>query len=214
MYAIKTRIKNHYWPLILLTLVSTLLFYLFWNKLDLITFITDATGYISLMLIAITLIIGPVNILLKRNNPPSSYYRRDLGIYSGALAVIHSLTGLFVHFRGNGWQYFLIKTANGYTIRLDDFGLANYTGLIAALFVLLLLITSNDFSIRKLNPAMWKNIQRLSYVMFVMVIIHSVYYRIVANNLSRVYYLYLPLIGMVLIFQFFGIGLRKQNQKP
>jgi sulfoxide reductase heme-binding subunit YedZ len=173
-----------------------------------ITFITDATGYIALVFMAITLMIGTVNLILKHGNPVSSYFRRDLGIYSGILAVIHSLTGLFVHLRGSNWKYFLNKTANGYTIRLDDFGLANYTGLIATLLILLLLVTSNDYSIRKLNPSKWKIIQRFSYLMFALVLIHSVYYRIVGNNLNRVYYLYLPLLSIVLISQLIGIRLK------
>lgn len=147
------RLKRNYLPFIFLTLITAFIFHLIWNKLDMITFITDATGYIALILIAITLMIGSVNLLLKRSNPFSSYFRRDLGIYCGILAVIHSVTGLFVHLRGSNWKYFLNKTANGYTIRLDDFGLANYTGLISTVIILLLLITSNDYSIRKLNPA-------------------------------------------------------------
>lgn len=172
-----------------------------------------STGYISLFLLAASLMIGPINLLLKRDNPPSSYFRRDLGIYGGLLAVVHSVTGLFVHMSRNMLTYFLNKTDHGYTIKLDNFGLANYTGVIAAFLIIVLIITSNDYSIKKLNPTNWKNIQRITYLMFAIVLIHSVYYRMVANDLNRVYYLYLPLMGLILIFQFIGIGLKIQNKK-
>ena len=213
MYQNQQRIKKHYLPLSILSLFSAFIFYEVWNKLDTITFIADATAYISLILLAASLLTGPINLYLKRNNPVSSYFRRDLGIYAGILALIHSLTGLFVHLRGNMWQYFLIKTEQGYAIRLDDFGWANYTGIISSILILLLLITSNDFSMRKLNPFKWKNIQRLSYFMFLIALLHSIYYRIVADNPARIYFLYLPLLVIVLSFQSAGFWLKIRSKK-
>ena len=38
---------------------------------------TTATGYVALGLLALTLLIGPANLLLRRRNPVSSYLRRD-----------------------------------------------------------------------------------------------------------------------------------------
>lgn len=213
MYTIGARIKKHYLPLLFLSLFTTLIFYLLWNKLDAITFTADATGYISMILLVISLLIGPVNLFLKKSNPPSSYFRRDLGIYAGILAIVHSITGLFVHLRGQMWQYFFYHTDQGYTLRFDDFGWANETGLMAALLVILLLATSNDYSIKKLKPLKWKNIQRLTYVMFILVLFHCLYYRIIGNNLNRVYSLYLPMLGIILLFQLTGIFLRIRNKQ-
>ena len=212
MNSIAVRLKRHYLPLLILSVISALIISLMWDNLDAISFTAISTGYISLFLLAASLVIGPINLLLKRNNPQSSYFRRDLGIYGGLLAVVHSVTGLFVHMRGNMWTYFLNKSEQGYSIRLDDFGLANYIGVISALLIILLIITSNDYSIKKLNPANWKNIQRITYLMFALVLLHSIYYRIVANDLNRMYYLYLPLLGLILVFQFLGIRLKTQNK--
>ena len=92
--------------------------------------------------------------------------------------------------RGKTWLYFLNKTEEGYSIRLDNFGLANYTGLVSALFIILLLIISNDYMLRKLKPGVWKNIQRLAYLLFVFAIVHCVYYRIVLENLNLIFYFY------------------------
>ena len=208
MNSIAVRLKRHYLPLIIVSLISALIFFLTWKNFDSITFIADSTGYISLILLASSLLIGSFNLLLKRTNPISSYFRRDLGIYGGTLAVVHSITGLFVHMRGNMWTYFLNKSEQGYSIRLDSFGLANYIGVLCALLIVLLIITSNDYSIKKLNPANWKNIQRITYLMFTLALVHSVYYRIVADNLNRIYYLYLPILGLILVFQFIGIKIR------
>lgn len=205
------RFKIHYLPLLSIVLIASLIFNQKWPTRDAITIITDASGYISIVLITFSLLIGPFNLLFKRINPVSTYFRRDIGITGGVLAVIHSIAGLFVHLRGNNWQYFLNKTESGYSIRLDDFGLANYTGLISGLIIIVLLMTSNDFSFRKLNPFVWKNVQRLAYLAFLFAIIHSVYYKIVQTNLDLIWYLYLPLFFLVFLFQMVGfrIKLRK-----
>ena len=208
-----SRFKSHYLSFLSVILTAGLIFYFKWSNKDVITFITDATGYISIAGIAISLIIGPLNLFLHRKNPVSTYFRRDLGITAGILAVIHSITGLFVHFRGNNWQYFLTKTEHGYSIILDDFGLAHYTGLISSFIIVLLIVTSNDYLLRKLNAVNWKIIQRFSYLMFVFAIIHSVYYRIAANNTTLIYYLYIPIFISVFLFQVFGIGLKLSKHK-
>jgi len=207
------RLKKHYLPLLSLVLIAWVIFYIGWANRDTITFITQATGYISIIILSISLIIGPVNIFLKIKNPISTYLRRDISIIGGILALIHSIAGLFVHLRGNNWQYFLNKTEFGYSIRTDNFGLANYTGLISALIIVLLLITSNDYLLKKLNSTNWKNIQRLSYLMFILAIIHCFYYRIVKGNLNLIYSLYIPLFIIVLTFQMIGMRLKLTKQK-
>ncbi|HZL12021.1 MAG TPA: ferric reductase-like transmembrane domain-containing protein [Prolixibacteraceae bacterium] len=207
----KERLKIHYLPLLSIVFIASIMFHYNWPKRDTITFITGASGYISLILITFSLLIGPFNLLFNRINPISTYFRRDIGITGGVLAVIHSVAGLFVHLRGSNWKYFLNKTDAGYSIRLDDFGLANYTGLISALILIVLLSTSNDFSFRKLNPFVWKNIQRFIYLAFLFAIVHSIYYKVVQTNLSLVWYLYLPLFLTVLLIQIAGIRIKSRK---
>ena len=208
MNNLKERLRFHYLPLLALVIIATFIFNHYWPKRDSITVITDASGYISIILVTFSLLIGPFNLLLKRINPISSYFRRDIGITGGVLAIVHSVAGLFVHLRGQNWQYFLIKAQSGYSIRLDDFGLANYTGLVSGLIIILLLLTSNDFSFRKLNPSMWKNIQRFTYLAFLFAIIHVVFYKVVQTNLNLVWCLYLPMLLIVILFQVVGIRIK------
>lgn len=207
------RLKKHYFPVLFLVLTAGLFFYFKRGTKDLITFITQATGYISIVILSISLIIGTTNLLLKVRNPISSYFRRDISIIGGILAVIHSIAGLFVHLRGKNWQYFLNKTEHGYSIRLDNFGLANYTGLISALILIVLILTSNDYFLKKLNPTNWKNIQRLSYLMFLLAIIHCFYYRIVKDNLNLIYWIYIPLFIIAFTFQMIGVYLKLSDSK-
>lgn len=173
-------------------------------KWDFITLIADSSAYMAIVLIAGSLIIGPINILLKYKNPTSTYFRRDIGISAGVITLIHSICGLFVHLRGQMWKYFFERNDQGYFIPFDDFRLANYTGLLSTLLIVAVLVTSNDYSMMKLTVTRWKNIQRLSYVMFLFAIVHVIYFRRVMDNPSLLYSFYLPLLVVVAGFQ--GIG--------
>ena len=205
-----SRFMKHYLPLTSVSILVGIILHNVWPKKDFITLITDVSGYIAIVLLSISLIIGAINVVMKRKNPVSSYFRRDIGIAGGILAIIHSITGLFVHMRGNMWQYFSVQTSTGYKIRLDDFGIANYTGLLSALLVVALIVTSNDYFIFKLRAKKWKNFQRLSYLMFILAIIHVVYYRL--NNPGLVYSFYLPMVACVLALQISGFTIRIKNK--
>jgi methionine sulfoxide reductase heme-binding subunit len=207
------RFRNHYIPVLVLSGVTSIIFSFIFTTRDTITFITQITGYISLTILAFSFVIGPVNLLLKNKNPVSTYFRRDIGTIGGALAVVHSATGLFVHLRGKPWLYFSIKSDNGYAVRLDHFGLANYTGLISALIIIFLIITSNDFMIRILNVTKWKNIQRLSYLMFILALIHCYFYRVGKTNATPLYSFYMPMFSLVLVLQMIGIWLTLNRKK-
>jgi len=200
----KRRLLKHYLPLLTLVLIALLFFFIFRGKRDYITFIAQSTGYISLVILSISFVIGPINLISKNKNPVSNYFRRDIGITGGILALIHSITGLFVHLRGKMWLYFLNES---YHIRLDNFGLANYTGVISALIIILLIVTSNDYSLKKLNSQKWKNIQRFSYFMIILVAVHCYFYTIGRDNLSIFFWFYIPLFMIVVISQFIGVYL-------
>ncbi len=200
----KSRLLKHYLPLLAIVLTAMLFFFIYRGKRDLITFIAQSTGYISLVILASSLMIGPANLILKNKNPLSTYFRRDIGITGGLLALIHSVTGLFVHLRGKMWLYFLNDNNQ---VRFDNFGLANYTGAIAALIIIFLIITSNDYFLKKLNSDKWKNIQRLSYLMIFLTAAHCYFYTIGRDNLSIFSWFYIPLFSLLLISQLTGVYL-------
>jgi sulfoxide reductase heme-binding subunit YedZ len=208
---IRDRLVRHYLILIILVISASCIFYFNKGQRDTITFIAWSSGIISFVLLAASLIFGPLNLLFKRINRVSTYIRRDLGITAGFLALLHSVTGLFVHLRGKAWMYFLNKSETGFSIRLDDFGMANWTGLVAAILVLVLLLTSNDAMLRMMTPGIWKNIQRLSYLMFLLVVVHIYFYYEGNKNKDLIHFFYIPVILIVMAMQGAGMLIRKKS---
>ena len=117
-----------------------------------------ATAYTSLIAFAIALGIGPWRVLRGIRSPVSITLRRDLGIWSALLAIAHVVFGLNVHLGGRIAEYFFhAQTGSSLQPRLDAFGLANDTGLVATLVMAVLLAISNQRALRALGAARWKS---------------------------------------------------------
>ena len=140
-----------------------------------------SSAYSALAFLVASLSLGPWNVLRSRPNPVSFDLRRDTGIWAGLIALFHTGVGLTVHLRGRMWMYFL-KRLHPPKLQTTQFGFANYTGLIAALLFLALLLVSNDVSLRSLGIKRWKTLQRFSYVAFALTIAHGVAYQLIEKR--------------------------------
>lgn len=131
-------------------------------------------GYLSLLLVCVTLLIGPLNLLRQRRNPVNIDLRRDIGIWAGITGCLHVLLVLRGSL-GNGQAllYFLSQSCCGYTPLLTVFGLSNDAGLFATLLLILLLALSNTFSLRILKGKRWKWLQRLAYPLALLALAHT-----------------------------------------
>lgn len=165
-----------------------------------------ASGYVGLLALAVVMIIGPLNVLRSRPNPVSTDLRRDLGVWAAVLGLVHVATGIQVHFSGRFWLYFLNPPDEPHRllIRTDLFGFANFTGLGATVIVLLLLVLSNDVSLRALGARRWKTLQRWNYGYAALVVVHTVAYQLnIARTAAFVAASALLILGMA-VMQFLG----------
>lgn len=171
-----------------------------------------ATGYVGLALLGATLVTGALNVLRDLRNPVSTDLRRDLGIWCGLISLGHVVIGLQVHL-GNMLLYFFHEAGEAKRLvpRFDLFGFANYTGLIAALVVVLLLALSNDASLRSLGRKRWKFWQRWNYAVMGLVVLHSIAYQILERRQLQYLLLFSVIVGPAFIFQISGF--RRQRRK-
>jgi sulfoxide reductase heme-binding subunit YedZ len=162
-----------------------------------------ATAYAGLIFLAVSLWIGPWNVLRQRPNPVSFDLRRDVGIWTGILAILHTAIGLTVHLRGRMWMYFFKRL---HPLRPQDtlFGLANFTGLAAALLFLMLLAISNDLSLRTLKTRRWKSLQRWTYAAFVLTVAHGIAYQLLEKRHLPWVFIFTALMIAVATIQIFG----------
>lgn len=172
-----------------------------------------AAAYAGLALLSLSLIIGPLNTLRGRRAPVSNYLRRDIGILAGIFAIVHTVIGLKVHLQGDFIRYFIYECPDIYVlpIRYDAFGIANHTGLLAAVIFLVLLGISNNASLRALGPRRWKSVQRWNYAGAMLVLFHGMLYQLIENRTLGFVIIFVGAATPAAIMQFMGYKQRRSQ---
>ena len=137
-----------------------------------------AVGDAGLILLFLALALGPLARLWPRARGLLPY-RRELGVWFGLFAVLHTLLVL------NGWARWDALRFLGYEFvpelgraarLVPGFGLSNLLGLVALLFTLVLMATSTDRAVRRLGARAWKFLQLSSYLVFYLSALHTAYF--------------------------------------
>ncbi len=174
-----------------------------------------ATAYTGLILLAVTLLIGPINVLLGRANPVSTDIRRDVGFWCAVISIVHVVIGIQMHM-GNMLYYFFhppSEETEGLVLRWDLFGFGNHTGLIATVILIVLLVVSNDLSMRIMGAKRWKGIQYTNYLIFAMVAAHSIIYLIIIKRPAVYSITFAAVVVITIGFQLAGFCKRKYKSK-
>jgi methionine sulfoxide reductase heme-binding subunit len=174
------RFRRHF-SLALVAAAITCLVYAATPPPDIRHRLSMGTAYAALIFLALSLCLGPWNVLRLRPNPISFNLRRDVGIWTGILAILHTAIGLTVHLHGRMWMYFF-KRLHPVQLRTTQFGFANYAGLGAALLFIMLLAISNDLSLRAMKTSRWKSLQRWTYAAFLLAGAHGIAYQLVEQR--------------------------------
>jgi methionine sulfoxide reductase heme-binding subunit len=153
-------------------------------------------GYVSFILIGLTLLIGPVKSWLPaRLGATCLSIRRDLGIWARLTAISHVVLVLIL-FSGEphlmilhqsmerqlreGWLglfFYSQSYESGWPIlRWSLIGVANYLGLIAFLMVLSLCMTSSERAVKRLGASTWRRLHLANPFLFILVVIHGLTY--------------------------------------
>lgn len=173
--------------------------------------LTFATGYVALGLLALTLLVGPANLLLRRRNPVSSYLRRDVGMWTAGFSVVHVILGLQVHSAGQLSAFLTYFFGRDGSPLLNSFGIANWIGLLATVIAVGLLTISSNFALQKLKARTWKWLQRLNYALFALVIAHAFFYGALLRVTSPFTLLLLLSVIAVFVGQAVGIWLWRRR---
>jgi methionine sulfoxide reductase heme-binding subunit len=137
-----------------------------------------ALGDAATALLFVSLALGPV-ARLWRPGVRALPWRRETGIWSAVLALVHTVLIL------DGWVSWDLGRLMGYefipeldrTIRLEPgFGLANLVGLVAMTWALVLALTSSDLAMRVLGGSAWKWVHQGAYIVFYLVVLHAAYF--------------------------------------
>jgi DMSO/TMAO reductase YedYZ heme-binding membrane subunit len=144
--------------------------------------ISMGTAYAALIFLTVTLSLGPWYALSEQRRPVSTHLRRDIAIWSALFALAHIAAGLQVHFGGRMANYFFNVEGAAVLPRYDVFGATNYIGLIVGIGVLVLLVISNDASVRSMGLEKWRRFQSLAPWIGALTIVHAFIYQVLEKR--------------------------------
>ncbi len=170
--------------LAVVTLIGCYLAHLYALYADLTYDLTYGCGYVAVILIAYSLLIGPYKLLWRRKNPVNLNLRRDVGIWAGITGCIHVIAAIAMTTRGNLLYLFLRPKPEGvgYNLLLSPTGVSNNIGLVATIILVILLVLSNDYFLITLKGKRWKFLQRFNYGLAILAFIHTVLYQRLDNR--------------------------------
>ena len=109
-----------------------------------------AVGDMSLLLVAVSMVLGPLSRLWRRFQKFIPW-RRELGSYGVLLAIIHIVIILVAWVEWDLVRLFgyeIHPVTGNYVMLQHGFGLANSIGIVALFYAITLAMTSNEWSLR------------------------------------------------------------------
>src|ERR1700730_10476942 len=103
------RLWRHHLPLALLSAGTAGFLYVTRPYPDVITRLSFSPAWPALVLLTVTLLIGPWRSVRGKLPALSVDLRRDIGIWGGILGVAHAVIGQCVHLRGSPWLYYVYE---------------------------------------------------------------------------------------------------------
>jgi nitrite reductase/ring-hydroxylating ferredoxin subunit/DMSO/TMAO reductase YedYZ heme-binding membrane subunit len=135
------------------------------------TLLIRASGSLSIILLHIILLIGPLSRLDDRFLV-LLYNRRHLGVTMFLIATIHAVFSILqFHALGNINPLFSLFLSNQDYLSLIHFPFQTL-GFIAWLVLLLMASSSHDYWLKNLSPATWKALHMMVYIAYALLIMH------------------------------------------
>jgi sulfoxide reductase heme-binding subunit YedZ len=174
-----------------------------------------AFGDLSLFLLVIVILMGPL-VRFVPSIQKIMIWRRSLGVWSGILAITHTIIILDGWVEWNLSRLFFIFTPFGKEwILHPGFALANAIGIIALLYYVILMITSNNVSIKILGNSAWNFLQKKTGTLYTLVLLHTFYFLFLhkPENPNWLKGPFIAIIIFVLVVQIIGFFITVQKRK-
>jgi len=175
--------------------------------------ISLGSAYTGYLFLAFALLMGPWKIFRGVHNPISTYVRRDFGIWAAVFATLHTIVALQIYPEVSFWNFFLFQANDNSvaSIRLDNFGIANYLGLISTVVLLFLLCLSSNYALKALQAKRWKALQRCVYLGATVALFHGIIYMIGDQRTAGFVSVFLVISVSMLVGQLWGFVITKRR---
>ncbi|MEB1807392.1 MAG: ferric reductase-like transmembrane domain-containing protein [Bacillaceae bacterium] len=164
-----------------LALILSYLFFLSRGQWDPMHAWNRAFGDVSLLFLSVIMLLGTLSKIFK-SLTKWLVWRRELGVWTGVTAIVHIIIIL------DGWiqwqmfrLFFVFSNFVADWVLHPGFALGNILGIVALVYVLILMVTSNDLSIKLMGNRAWSYVQQRAHIFYVLVVLHTSYFLYLHN---------------------------------
>jgi len=166
-----------------------------------------ASAYLFLFLISVVLLLGPLRTLQTGRVMINQTLRRDIAIWCALMGLVHLLAGSVESMTPVYLDVFVNHAVNppSASTREGLFFWSAIAGFIIGLLLIVLLALSNNWSLKLIGQRWWKRLHRLSYIVFILTVLHGFAFQVLESRFWGGYALVVVMTLIVCIAQVLGI---------
>ena len=133
------------------------------------------SAYLFLLLISFVLLVGPVRAMRTGRATTNHTLRRDVAIWGAFMGLVHLVAGAVESMTPIYLDAFVTHAVNPPSAMMREafFFWSAIVGFVVGLLLVVLLALSNNWSMTLIGQRWWKRLHRLSYIVFVLTILHG-----------------------------------------
>ncbi|MDP6673546.1 MAG: hypothetical protein QGH93_01670 [Gammaproteobacteria bacterium] len=142
------------------------------------------SAYLFLMLISYVLLIGPLQTMRTGRVAINHILRRDVAIWGGIVGLVHLVAGSAESMTPVYLDVFINHASNppSFKIRESLFFWSAIIGFIIGPLLIILLALSNNWSLALMGQKWWKRLHRISYLIFVLTVLHGFGFQVLESR--------------------------------
>ena len=142
------------------------------------------SAYLFLLSLGLVLLIGPWRAVLTGRATFNHTLRRDVAIWAAIAGFVHLIAGAMQSMTPEYLDIFITHAASPPPAAMREafFLWATIVGFVIGILLIILLAVSNNRSVMWVGPRWWKRLHRLSYVVFVLTIVHGLGFQILESR--------------------------------
>ena len=165
------------------------------------------SAYLFLFLISVVLLLGPLRALRTGRLIINQTLRRDIAIWCALMGLMHLLAGSIESMTPVYLDTFVNHAVNSPSASMREglFFWSAIVGFVIGILLIVLLALSNNWSLSLIGQRWWKRLHRLSYLAFILTILHGLGFQVLESRFWGGYVLLIALSFIVCIVQLLGV---------
>ncbi len=169
--------------------------------------VSTVSAYLFLVLLSVVMVIGPLRAMRTGRALINHTGRRDVAIWCAFIGLVHLFAGIAQSMTPAYLEVFVTGAAQPLSAILRDklFFWSTIAGFVVGVLLIVLLALSSNWSLAVIGQRWWKRLHQLSYIVFVLTLVHGFGFQLLESRSWVGYVLVIAMMFVVCIAQVQGV---------